>query len=514
MTTRRIAWLFLSLSLLLYGGMNRALYAAPLSQIVPVQGPFLQGELPNQYNAHYLGLESNVRDSMVALTLNYDPQNNPNLKGFVNFFVLDEDGLRRFQAGEDPKSLAIAGGSPLQFDRIGNKMSVAFRVSGRGHYTVVVYNNSLVPVTYTLVAEGGTLFDNANQTLSTAAETVPPTPTAIPVAANTPVAVANVEGSNPLGSASGQRLTGVLSSTIGRHYLAAAPSIRDGTILFNFHYDPLDRPELRGNVNFWVLDEAGLNAIIRGDKPANVNLATGFPAPFSPFPNDLQANFNASGKEPYTVVVYNQTEIPANYAMAIEGGTLYDRYGQTNEAKTAASGVTTETVSVLSTATPIPLPTAAPAVVLVADTETAAPVNQAIQLLPLGVAQLAGNFQAAYQHHYIALAPTLRDGTVVLSLAFDPSTSKSLRENLNFWVLTEEGLQQVINGAPPSAYDIATGAYQEFGPYKGKLYSTFNASGRGRYTVIVFSNSDTPARYLLTAEGGLLATENVDVALP
>lgn len=516
MITRRIAWFLLSLSLLLYGGMfagtSLVLYAAPLRQIVPVQGPVLRGELPYQYNAHYLGLESNVRDGMVALTLNYEPQDNPNLKGFVNFFVLDEDGLRRFLAGEDPESLSIAGGSPLQFDRIGNKMSVAFRVSGRGHYTVVVYNNSLLPITYTLVAEGGTLMDNANQTLSTTAPAAEPTATPVPLA--TPVAVANVEGNNPLGSASGQRLTGVLSNTIGRHYLAAVPSIRDGTILFNFHYDPLDQPALHGNVNFWVLDEAGLNAIIRGDKPANVNLATGFPAPFSPFPNDLQANFNASGKDPYTVVVYNQTDIPASYDMAIQGGTLYDRYGQTTEAKNAAAAVITETASLLPSATPIPVPTDTPSVVLISDTGSAIPVNNATQALPFGVPQLVGNFQAAYQYHYLALAPTLRDGTVVLSLAFDPSDSKSLRENLNFWVLTEEGLQQVINGAPPTAYDIATGAYQEFGPYKGKLYAAFNASGHGRYTVIVFSNSDTPARYLLTAQGGLLATENVDVALP
>ncbi len=510
MTTRRIACLLLSLSFLLYGGMTRPLYAAPLHQIVPVQGPFLRGELPNQYNAHYLGLETNVRDGMVALTLNYDPQNNPNLKGFVNFFVLDEDGLRRFLAGVDPESLAIAGGSPLQFDRVGNKMSAAFRVSGRGQYTVVVYNNSLLPVTYTLVAEGGTLIDNANQTLSPVAQSLEATPTPIPVV--------NVAVNNPLGGASGQRLTGVLSNTIGRHYLAAVPSVRDGTIFFNFHYDPLDQPGLHGNVNFWVLDEAGLNAIIRGDKPANVNLATGFPAPFSPFPNDLQANFNASGKDPYTVVVYNQTEIPASYDLAIQGGTLYDRYGQTTEAKNAAAAVMTQTTTVLPTPTPIlasiPAATTDPSLVLIASTGESLSASTAAETLPFGVAQLAGNFQAAYQHHYLALVPTLRDGTVVLSLAFHPSDSQSLRENLNFWVLTEEGLQQVINGAPPSAYDIATGAYQEFGPYKGTLYAAFNASGRGRYTVIVFSNSDTPARYLLTAAGGLLATENVDVALP
>jgi len=502
MTIRRFTWLFFTLLALYLWDSAPLLLAAPPSQIITVRGPLLQGELPYQYNAHYLGLEPNLRDGIVALTLVYDPQNNPNLRGFVNFFVLDEDGLRRFVAGADPESLAIAGGAPLQFDRIGNKMGAAFRASGRGHYTVIVYNNSLLPVTYQLTVEGGVLIDSANQTLATGAQSTEATPTA--TAEPTPAAV---EPLNPLGSAAGQRLTGLLSNTIGRHYLSAVPAIRDGTLLFNFHYDPLDQPLLHGSVNFWVLDEAGLNAIIRGEKPVDVNLATGFPVPFTPFPNELQANFNASGKGPYTVVVYNQTALPATYELLVDGGTLYDRYGQTSEAKAAVvhGGSMTLVAPAVTPAPPV-ASTVRPTGVTAANDDATA--------VPFGVAQLAGSFKGAYQHHYFALWPTLRDGTIILSLAFDPRDSKVLRENLNFWVLTEEGLQQVINGAPPMAHDIATGAYQEFGPYKGKLYAAFNASGRGKYTVIVYNNSETPARYLLTAATGLLATEEVNVTLP
>lgn len=509
MFLRRLIWFCLSLTLLCSLLASRTLWAAPARQIVPVQGPTLQGDLPYQYNAHYFGLAPTLRDAVIGLTLVYDPQNNPNLKGLVNFFVLDEDGLRRFLAGSDPQTLAIAAGAPLQFDAIGNKMAGAFRASGRGQYTVVVYNNSPLPVHYSLTADGGLLADTANQTSAPAVQ-------AEPTAEPTSVSVTTVtEPINPLGSASGQRLTGSLSNTIGRHYLAAVPTIRDGTIFFNFHYDPLDQPVLHGNVNFWVLDEAGLNAIIRGDKPGDVNLATGFPVPFSPFPNELQANFNASGKEPYTVVVYNQTAIPATYEMVIDGGTLYDRYGQTTEAKAAANALVTAGGNTASSNTASsPAPTATPALNLVSAETSETPLDTTTTALPLGVPQLIGNFTGAYQYHYFSLQPTLRDGIVTLSLAFSPSDSKALRENLNFWVLTDDGLRRVMAGAPPSAYELASGAYQEFGPYKGKLYGTFNASGHGNYTVIVFTNVDAPARYLLTAEGGVLATENGNVALP
>lgn len=507
MLRRRFLWLCLTFTLLSGAIPGRVVWAAPARQIVTVQGPVLVGDLPYQYNAHYFALAPTLRDAVIGLTLTYDPQTNPNLKGFVNFFVLDEDGLRRFLAGSDPEALAVAAGAPLQFDPIGNKMGGAFRASGRGQYTVVVYNNSALPVHYTLTSDGGILTDNANQTAATAAPATP-APTAVVA---TPEATA--EPINLLGSASGQRLTGSLSNTIGRHYLSAVPAVRDGTLFFNFHYDPLDQPALHGNVNFWVLDEAGLNAIIRGDKPGDVNLATGFPVPFSPFPNELQANFNASGKEPYTVVVYNQTALPATYEMVIDGGTLYDRYGQTTEAKTAAAAlVTAGGNSASSNNVPPPLPTATPALTLISAETSETPVDTAA--LPLGVPQLIGNFTGAYQYHYFALQPTLRDGTVTLSLAFAPSDSQVLRENLNFWVLTEDSLRRVIAGAPPSAYDLASGAYQESGPYKGQLVGAFNASGHGRYTVIVFSNADAPARYLLTAEGGVLATEDVNIALP
>jgi hypothetical protein len=504
--------------------VSKPALAAPKSQIVPIRGPLLQGELPYQYTAHYFGLETTQRDGLITLTLAYEPQNNPNLRGFVNFMVLDEDGMRRFQAGTNPRELELAAGSPLQFDGVGNKMSATFRAVGRGNYTVIVYNNAQLPVRYTLTAEGATLIDSASQSRD------PNAPTATAEPDNVAVVAPPL---SPLGSAGGNQLSGTLDTTIGRHYLQVLPDIRDGSMLFDFRFDPLDQPALYGNVNFWILDEEGLNAIIRGDKAGDVNLATGFPAPFSPFPNELQASFNASGRNPYTAVIFNQTRIPATYEMTVDGGQLVDRYGQTLQAKqqSAATAGAAET-GATETGTSEVTFVSALADENSADAGELVPIESAVNVLDsattgeliddrdpseiqiFGVPQLAGSFKQAYGHHYFALTPTMRDGKITLSLAFDPQNSQALRENINFLVLTEEGLRSVLAGGPPVNYDIATGSFGLFGNNQNKLFGSFQASGRGSYTVIVYNNSSVPARYILSAEGGVLATEDVETSLP
>lgn len=502
-----------------------AAYAKPHQQITSVRSAVLQGELPYQYTAHFFGVEVNLRDGVVALTLAYEPQNNPNLRGFVNFMVLDEDGMRRFMAGSNPRDVELASGAPLQFDDVGNKTGASFQAVGRGKYTVIVFNNAQLPVRYTLIAEGATLVDNANQSrdfdaLDSAQEELADD-------------VVEIQPS-PLGSAGGNQLSGALDNTIGRHYLQVVPDVRDGSLIFYFRYDPLDQPALHGNVNFWILDEEGLNAIIRGDKAGDVNLATGFPIPFSPFPNELQASFNASGRKPYTAVIYNRTKIPATYTMVVDGGQLVDRYGQTEEAKanlattaeTQANG-TNQNITLVTARSNIK-PTTESALTPVESTtggqlETndnlildnrALDNSAADSALLYGVPQIAGSFNQAYQHHYFALTPKVRDGKITLSLAFDPKKNQELRENINFLVLTEEGLRSVLAGGPPVNYDIATGSFGLFGSNQDKLFASFQTSGRGEYTVIVYNNSSVPARYILSAEGGLLATGDVERSLP
>jgi hypothetical protein len=127
---------------------------------------------------------------------------------------------------------------------------------------------------------------------------------------------------------------------------------------------------------------------------------------------------------------------------------------------------------------------------------------------------MAGSFRQAYQHHYYALTPMVRDGVITLNLAFDPKNNQTLRENINFLVLSEEGLRAVLAGGPPVDYDLATGSFGRFGGNQDRLFASVQASGHGPYTVIVYNNSSVAARYILSADGGLLATEDVERSLP
>ncbi|NJN81954.1 MAG: hypothetical protein HC802_06470 [Caldilineaceae bacterium] len=132
----------------------------------------------------------------------------------------------------------------------------------------------------------------------------------------------------------------------------------------------------------------------------------------------------------------------------------------------------------------------------------------------MGVNQLAGTLSRAYEHRYLGLVPDVVDGTVTLSMDFEPRDSQTLAENINFWVLNEDGLRRVASGARPEDVNIATGGRIQFGPSRGTLRAVFTPSGRGQYTVIVYNNSDVPAKFLLTAEEALLEDESGSTTVP
>ncbi|MEM7531891.1 MAG: hypothetical protein AAF639_06940 [Chloroflexota bacterium] len=314
-----------------------------------------------------------------------------------------------------------------------------------------------------------------------------------------------------------EQLTGLLDERFERHYITLTPAQRDGEIYLFLNYDPIDQPQLDQHLNFWVLDDDGLRRIINGDELRVHGIATGFRPQFSANPGgELEAQFTASGEDPYTLIIYNDTNIPATYTISASGGTLTDIDAQTNESKKGLSYATSSDINPSAnspTQGAIPLvgnqqaPVAA-AVANEANTPGGGEVETArIETTVVRGTQLRGELTTLYQQHFLGLYPEIPNGRVVLTMDYDPRDQQALREKLNFLVLTEDGIRRVIAGGNPFDLDIAAGAFIDLGADRDFLQASFNASGLGKYTIIVYNNSLIPGSYALHVEGGLLEDE-------
>lgn len=509
--------------------------AEPATQQPVQRATSVKGELnPSAY--HYLGLEPSLRDGTIVLTLALEPSDDTDLRGAINFLVLTDDGLRRVLAGADPVELDIAASAPLQFDPLGNKYQATFKSAGRGEYTVVVYNTGGKLGGYTLTALNGVLLDGAGQTetviavaepLQTPSLTSTSTPTEtlqamVGASESSPLLVSNVTGgtTTTAPTVNALRVSSGLDPDHSRQYLSLLPDVSDGTVNLNFVFDPLG-DATRNLVNFYVLDEDGARRLLYGVLPEDIDIAAGSPKPFSPNPNERIASVNTSGRNEYIVVPTSDAAIPVTYVMKVDGGVLIDRYGQSNEAKAAEAefralaATTPQTVTASAAVDPL----LAPAAIGDGDTVTLLPGGSLIAASAEGdVAanlqeKIEGALSKPYEHAYWSVLPTIRDGYVVLTMEYIANNEQLGRDNINFWVVNEDGMRQIVGGARPEDVALAAGAEAQYGPDKGKLQAAFLAPERSQYAVIVYNNSGQAATYTIAASGARLLAPPADSEL-
>lgn len=306
---------------------------APLAQATVLRTTEVKGSLATPLSMHYLGLEPMSPDVVMKLTLNFDQP--------VNFWVLNEAGFRQVQAGERPSVVNLAAGNEMP-NAPSNQLGAEIKAAGTSKYVVIVYNRSRGAASYTLKAENATLVDDAGQVQDALAPATPVTataelaapvtapatatvaaaPTVTPTAATTTTAPAAAVVAQP-SVVSGPELTGSLATPSSQHWLRLEPAERDAVMKLTLTYDL--------GANFWVLDDAGLRAVIAGARPHTVNVAAGNRLENAPS-NQLSAEIKAAGLSKYTVIVYNDTKGPTSYTLKVEKGTLSDDSGQTTGA--------------------------------------------------------------------------------------------------------------------------------------------------------------------------------------
>lgn len=339
--------------------------AAPAYQ--EIRASEVTGTIPgNQFAKIWLGIAPE-RPGTVTVTAVWD-RSNPEQNG-LGFFVLNEANLAAVVAGQNLRDNNVGAGSTNFFlNGPDNQQGANFRATG-GAYTVIVYNDSASDANFTLSIDNGVLVDGSGQVKAVgaaeevmtetpaeetpSADTASTTPAATVTETATPAAEATEAAVTTTvvaaGPYRGTSVKGELNEQYAQHYLGLEPDQRDGDITLRLTFDPRDNQELARRLGFWVLDDQGFRRYQAGQNAGDVAVAAGNRVSTPGEDNVRSASFNASGFGVYTVIVYNNSRVPATYELSVTGGTLLDDSQQTITAQEMVTGTTTTTTAPAAT---------------------------------------------------------------------------------------------------------------------------------------------------------------------
>lgn len=368
------------------GTASAATEAAPVAQELRTQE--IKGTIPGGQSAEiWLGLETvtpNERITLISTWDRLDPAGNG-----LGFYVLTDQQRSEVLSGTNPAQSNLATGSRLSPESPENEVGAEFQATSDA-FTLIVYNDSTSDANFTISATNAFITDGSGQVEDAmamadeeeemagdeeteageeAAEEEAPTPTAAPeeeeepaadeaepVATPEAAAEADEEEAEPTpvavttpGVIQAQELEGELPEQGDQHFLGLEPSVRDGRMDLVMAFDPRDNSQLATRIGFWVLGQDAFNRYLNPNEDvvlSQVAVAAGSPGQPGLESNEFSATVNASGFGPYTVVVYNNSNVPATYSLRVDGGALIDDSGQTQTAMMSLDDTETMTGTV------------------------------------------------------------------------------------------------------------------------------------------------------------------------
>jgi hypothetical protein len=304
-------------------------------------------------------------------------------------------------------------------------------------------------------------------------------------------------------------LRGLLPHQFDHHYFGLEAVETGGAFALTLLVEPARVLE-ENAVNFVVLTEDGMKKIAAGVDPVAVKTAIGAPLLFDQVANRLTALVPGSVDSKYTVVVFNNSKLPATYALQVEGGILVDAAGQSFSSvkvvppMTEATMTNTAAQQIGGELSADALQTKYEGVVKRLGLAKYAETREIMQeLLPEAVRarQVSGALANAQERHYINLATDMGGGEVTLTLRYE--SEGGAPTHLNFWVMTQDGVRHLVQGGMAQELNLAVGlpVAGEPGLYQARI----QMAEKMLYTVVVFSEGMTAAEYTLSVQGGILA---------
>lgn len=253
--SERVPWRF---SVYLFGGFVAlfCLFPSGLFAQSPVTGEALvRGSLNRPYARHILTLSAWDPDKPIVILLEYSPQDRWELDDNSGFFVFDQIGYERFRNGELPGAVSVAAGDRLPGE--GRRLQATIGAPISETFYVIVYNDSIVPMGYTLQAANGGFSDSGGQVIAGSApgpaggansEVYPllvvPGPTPIPRPTPTPLP--------PLRAST---VRGLLDERYAQDFFTLEVVDSNLPVIIEMVYDPAEQILLLDSFNFWVFDE-------------------------------------------------------------------------------------------------------------------------------------------------------------------------------------------------------------------------------------------------------------------
>jgi len=254
--TFAVQWAHRLVSLLLLLPFAIGLFTAPLAAQAPVTGAALvRGTLDRQFASHIFTVSAWDPAKPLTILLEYSPQGRWELDDRSGFFVFDEAGYKNFRAGELPDSASIGAGDRLPGE--GRRLQATIGVPIPGLLHVLVYNDSPLPMSYTLRATNGGFSDSGGQVIDGGAPApsgggdasvfpfvVVPGPTHTPIPTPRPVP--------PLRTSS---LRGLLDERYAQDFFRLEVVNTDQPLSVEMVYDPAEQILLIDSLNFWLFDD-------------------------------------------------------------------------------------------------------------------------------------------------------------------------------------------------------------------------------------------------------------------
>ncbi len=135
----------------------------PVAPPVITRSEYLQGDLDEQYAKHYFDLAVNDITTNVEISMSFDPQDQPTLDNGFNFYAYTSEQFQQLIRSGKAPSIAenTAAGTLAIVD--GLKVMQATIAKPFKGYTIIVGNDSTIPVSYTITVGNGLLVDASGQ---------------------------------------------------------------------------------------------------------------------------------------------------------------------------------------------------------------------------------------------------------------------------------------------------------------------------------------------------------------